>query len=59
MSSLAYTEMDQAKYRVSSKFAFGCIIWTLLHVLTCTLHVSGWLISDDKIIGNENGITLR
>ena len=57
MSSLAYTEKDQAKYRVSSMFAFGCIIWTLLHVLTCAY--SGWLISDDKIIGNENGIPLR
>ena len=36
MPSLAYTEMDQTKYRVSSMFAFGCIIWTLLHVFTCT-----------------------
>ena len=36
MLSLAYTEMDQIKYRVSSMFAFGCIIWILLHVLTCT-----------------------
>ena len=36
MLSLAYTEMDQTKYRVSSMFAFGCIIWTLLHVFTCT-----------------------
>ena len=25
MPSLAYTEMDQTKYRVSSMFAFGCI----------------------------------
>ena len=57
MPSLAYIEMDQAKYRVSSMFALGCIIWTLLHVFTCTY--SGWLISDDKIIGNENGIPLR
>ena len=32
MPSLAYTEMDQTKYRVSSMFAFGCIIWILLHV---------------------------
>ena len=31
-----YTEMDQTKYRVSSMFAFGCIIWTLLHLFTCT-----------------------
>ena len=30
MPSLAYTEMDQTKYRVSSMFAFGYIIWTLL-----------------------------
>ena len=44
MPSLTYTEMDQTKYRVSSMFAFRCIIWTLLHVFTCTL--SGWLISD-------------
>ena len=36
MTSLAYTEMDQTKYRVSSMLAFGCIIWTVLHVLTCT-----------------------
>ena len=36
MPSLAYTEMDQTKYRVSSMFAFRCIIWTLLHVFTCT-----------------------
>ena len=57
MPSLAYNEMDQTKYRVPSMFAFGCIIWTLLHVFTCTL--SGWLISDNKIIGNENGIPLR
>ena len=34
MPSLDYTEMDQTKYRVSSMFAFGCIIWTLLHVFT-------------------------
>ena len=53
MPCLAYTEMDQTKYRVSSMFAFGCIIWTLLHVFTCTY--SDWLISDNKIIGNENG----
>ena len=57
MPFLAYTEMDQAKYRVSSMFAFECIIWTLLHVFTCAY--SGWLISDNKIIGNENGIPLR
>ena len=55
--SLVYTEMDQTKYHVSSMFAFGCIIWTLLHVFTCTQ--SGWLISNDKIMGNENGIPLR
>ena len=37
MSSLAYTVMDQTKYRISSMgFAFRCIIWTLLHVFTCT-----------------------
>ena len=36
MPSLAYTEMDQTKYRVLSMFAFGCIIWTVLHVFTCT-----------------------
>ena len=36
MPSLANTEMDQTKYRVSSMFASGCIIWTLLHVFTCT-----------------------
>ena len=36
MPSLAYTEMDQTKYRVTSMFAFGCIIWTLLHVFSCT-----------------------
>ena len=36
MPSLAYTKMDQTKYRVSSMFAFGCIIWTLLHVFRCT-----------------------
>ena len=32
-------------------------MWTLLHVFTCTQ--SGWLISHNKIIGNENGIPLR
>ena len=32
MPSLAYTEMDQTEYRVSSMLSFGCIIWTLLHV---------------------------
>ena len=26
MPSLAYTEMDQTKYRVSLMFAFGCIV---------------------------------
>ena len=57
MPSLAYTEMDQTKYRVSSMFAFRCIIWTLLHVFTCTK--PGWLIFDGKIIGNENGVPLR
>ena len=57
MSSLVYTEMDQTKFHVSSMFAFGYIIWTLSHVFTCTL--SGWLISDNKIMGNENGIPLR
>ena len=36
IQSLAYTEMDQTKYRISSMFAFGCIIWPLLHVFTCT-----------------------
>ena len=36
MTSLAYTEMDQTKYRISSMFAFGCIIWTLQHVFICT-----------------------
>ena len=36
MPSLDNTEMDQTKYRASSMFAFGCIIWTLLHVFTCT-----------------------
>ena len=51
MQSLAYTEMDQTKHRVSSMFAFGCIIWTLLHVFTCTY--SGWLISEYKIIGKK------
>ena len=55
MPSLTYTEMDQTKYRVSSVFAFGCIIWTCFHVFTCTL--SGWQIPDN--IGNENGIPLR
>ena len=35
MPSLTCTEMDQTKYRVSSMLAFGCIIWTLLHVFTC------------------------
>ena len=54
---MAYTEMDQAKCRISSMFAFGCIIRILLHIFTCTY--SGWLISDNKIIGNENGIPLR
>ena len=57
MPFLAYTEINQTKYRVWSMFAFECIIWTLLHVFTCTN--SGWLISDNKIIGNENGIPLR
>ena len=57
MPSLAYTEMDQTKDGVSSMFAFGRIIWTLLHVFLCT--DPGWLISDNKIIGNENGIPLR
>ena len=51
MPCLVYTEMDQTKYRVSSMFAFGCIIWTLLHVFTCTY--SGWPISYNEIIGNE------
>ena len=51
MQCLAFTEIDQTKYRISSMFAFGCIIWTLSHVFTCTY--SGWLISDNKIIGNE------
>ena len=46
MSGLS--EIDKTKYRVSSMFAFGCIIWTLLHVFTCTC--SAWLISDNKII---------
>ena len=36
MTSLANTKMDQTKYRVSSMFASVCIIWTLLHVFTCT-----------------------
>ena len=57
MPSVAYTEMAQTKYRVSSVFALGYIIWTLLHILTCAY--SGWLIVDNKIIGNENGIPLR
>ena len=57
MPSLAYTEMDHTKCRVSSMFAFGCIIWTLIHVFTCTQY--GWLISGDEIIGNQNGIPLR
>ena len=57
MPSLVYTEMDPTKYRVSSMFAFGCIIWTLLHVFTCTY--SGWLFSGNGIIGNKNGIPLR
>ena len=57
LPSLAYTEIDQTKYRVSSMFALGCIIWTLLHVFRCTQ--SGWLISDNKIIGNESGIQFR
>ena len=34
--SMAYTEMDQTKYHVSSMFAFGDIIWTLLHAFTST-----------------------
>ena len=51
MPSLAYTEMDQTKYRVSSMIAFWCIIWTLLHVFKCIQ--SGRLISDDTIIENE------
>ena len=38
-------------------FAFGCIIGTFLHLFTCT-H-SSWLITDNKIIGNENGMPLR
>ena len=56
MPSLAYTDIDLTKHRISSMFAFVCIVWTLLQVFTCTQ--SGWLISDDKIIGNENGIPL-
>ena len=36
MPSLVYTKMDQTEYCVSSMFAFGCIVWTLLHVFTCT-----------------------
>ena len=32
---LAYTEMDQTKYRVSLMFALVSIIWTLLHVFAC------------------------
>ena len=57
MSSLAYTEMDRTKHRVPSMFAFGCIIWTLLHVFTCTY--AGLLISDYTIIGKGNGIPFR
>ena len=34
MLYLAYTEMDQTKYHVSSMYAFGCINLTLLHVFT-------------------------
>ena len=40
MPSLANTAMDQTKYRVSSMFAFGFIIWTLLNVFTCTLSLA-------------------
>ena len=36
MPPLSNTELDQTKYRVSSMFASRCIIWTLLHVFTCT-----------------------
>ena len=36
MPSLAYTAMDQTYYRVSSMLAFGCSLWALLHVFTCT-----------------------
>ena len=57
MPSLAYTEIDQTKYRVSSMLTFECIIWTLLLVFTCTY--SGWLILDNKMIGKEFGIPLR
>ena len=35
MPSLAYTEMDQTKYRFLSMFAFVYTFWTLLHVFTC------------------------
>ena len=49
--------MDQTKHCALSIFAFGCIIWTLLHVFTCTY--AGWLISDYTIIGKENGIPFR
>ena len=33
--SLAYIEINQTKQRFSSMFAFVCIFWTLLHILTC------------------------
>ena len=35
MPSLAYTERGHTKCRVSSMFAFGCIILTLIHEFTC------------------------
>ena len=31
LSSLAYTQINQTKYRFSSVFALVCICWTFLH----------------------------
>ena len=36
MPSLVNTEIDQTKIPRFIEFAFGCIIWRMLHVLSCT-----------------------
>ena len=50
MPPLAYTEMDETKYRVSSMHYLDTVIYMFIIWL---------LISDTRIIGNENGIPLR
>ena len=50
MPLLAYTEMDETKYRVSSMHYLDTVIYVC---------ISWLLMSDSRIIGNENGIPLR